>query len=176
MFQRYARDRRPGQAIDQNRAVPASRDDRRLVLFTSMFVIVAAVLVAAALLFATSREAEPGPRKPLFLGLRTPLTKKIRDGGPLYFASPFGDRGFWLDLEQGSIVAYALTEPGTSDCIVKWKARQDAYIDCHDRAVAPTMLDRYRVTIGPRGGSPAGSVYVDLRRREPAPAPSGAGG
>jgi hypothetical protein len=87
----------------------------------------------------------------------------------LYFANPTGGDGFWLDVEDGELVALVLDRPDTKDCVVKWKAQRDAYVDCNGDALSSNDLDRYKVTIGPRDGSPKNSVYVDLRKISPAP-------
>jgi hypothetical protein len=153
--------------------VPPSRDDKRLLIVTGAFVALAGLLFGAVLLLATNRST--GEKEPVFLGQRKELVERIEDGSsPLYFASPFGDQnGFWLDLEDGDLVAYVLDTPGADECTVKWRDRRDAYIDCTDTPVDPGDLDRYPLSVGSRDGSPGTSVYVDLRRTIPAP---GAGG
>ena len=40
---------------------------------------------------------------------------------PLYFASPFGDASFWLDKEDGQMVALNVTLPDTKSCNVIWR-------------------------------------------------------
>ena len=152
--------------------MPAASDDRRLLLFATVFVVIAGLLVAAAIWFATRRDAVEGPKKPVFLGLEDVKKKDIRNDGPQYVANPFGDAGFWLDLDRGELVAYVLTIPRTDGCTVKWV--RTAYVDrCTDREIDPHTLAQYPVIIGSRDGSPAGSVFVDLRREVQ---PAGPGG
>jgi hypothetical protein len=137
-------------------------------MFTTVLVVLAALLVAAALFFATGGGGEtPSQRKPLFLGLEPQLRAEINEGGPLYFASPFGDNGFWLDIEDHRIVAYVLVLPDAPSCTVKWKAQRDSYIDCNGDKVAPANLDQYTVTLRDK---PNGErhVLVDLRKVKPA--------
>jgi hypothetical protein len=150
--------------------VPPSPADRRLLILTGSFVALAGVLVAGILFLATQQGTSTGPRKPLFLGLERPLTKSIRDASPLYFANPFGRDGFWLDVEDGKLVALVLQPPGVAHCPVKWKAQQNAYVDCDGRRYQSRDLDHYLVTVGSRFGSPKDAVFVDLRKRFPAPA------
>src|SRR5688572_11785965 len=80
------------------RRMPPTRDDRRLLVFTGVFVAIAAVLFAAAILYATGGqpEAKDGP---IYIGPETVKKKGIRDEGPQYVINPIGHRpGFWLDL------------------------------------------------------------------------------
>ena len=108
-------------------------------------------------------------------GSRRSSTSKIKDGGPLYFASPFADNGFWLDLEHGQLVALDIVKPGTKDCVVKWKDSHQAYVDCdgndlheprprslqdHGRSARKGLADGRRVRGPPR----------PLDRRPPDPA------
>jgi hypothetical protein len=155
-------------------SVRATTSDRRLLLITGIFVALAGLLFAGVILIATNRDSPAADAgKPLFLGLRDPLTAGITDGGPLYFANPFGGDGFWLDLEDRQLVAYVLQDPGTPDCNVKWKDQESSYLDCHGAKIARSELDRYQVTIGSRGGSDKTSVFVDLKVVIPAGTPLG---
>jgi hypothetical protein len=156
--------------------VPAARDDKRLLVVTGVFVVLAAVLFAGVLLIATNANSGSQTKKPVFIGLRSQIAKNIRQDGPRYQANPFGDAGFWLDLEGDTLVAYVLDVPGHASCVIRWKAQQDEYVDCDSNPVDPAALDRYAVLLGPREGSPPDSVFVDLRRVLPAPGGGGATG
>jgi hypothetical protein len=149
--------------------VPGTRSDRQLLVVTGLFVILAGALFAGVLLLATDHSSpEPDSRKPLFLGLEAAKKGEIRDGGPLYTANPFGDPAFWLDLQDGHLVAYSVLLPDTS-CVVKWKAQQNAYVDQCTKAKVPIgHMNQYQVTIGSRDGSPKNSVFVDLHTIIPA--------
>jgi hypothetical protein len=138
-------------------------------IFTGTFVALAGVLVGAVLFLATQQGTGTSVRKPLFLGLEQPLTKSIRDASPLYFADPFGGDGFWLDLENGHLVALVLQPPGVTHCPVKWKAQEHAYIDCDGHHFQSRDLEHYELTVGSRFGSPNDAVFVDLRKRFPPP-------
>lgn len=150
------------------RFVPPSRDDRRLLLVTGSFLLAGAVFALGVIWLATMRnESKEGP---FYIGVRGALERSIGKASPLYFANPTAGDGFWLDLEDGTLVALVLDRPGEKDCVVKWKEQRDAYVDCHDDELQAADLDRYKLTIGPRDGSPNNSVYVDLRKISPAPA------
>jgi hypothetical protein len=161
--------------VGENAAVPAAPDDRRVLLFAGGLVLLAGVAVAALLFLATGGTQDtPSASKPLFLGLERELTAKIEEGGPLYFASPFGENGFWLDVEDGRVVALDIVKPGTKDCQVKWRDPRGAYVDCNDQELQAADLDRFTVTVGKlQKDAPADAVYVDLRVSEPAPIAAG---
>jgi len=163
--------------VGENAAVPAAPDDRRVLLFAGGIVLLAGLAVAALLFLATGGTQEtPSGSKPLFLGLKRELVSKIKQGGPLYFASPFGENGFWLDLENGKIVALDIVKPGTPDCQVKWRDPRNAYVDCNDHDLQATDLDRYHVTVGKlQKNAPKDAVYVSLKIKEPAPIAPGGG-
>jgi hypothetical protein len=140
--------------------VPPTRSDRRLLLVTGSFLLVAAVFFGGVIWLATTRDNTP--RGAFFIGLERPLKTHIHEGSPLYFSNPGAGDGFWLDIEDGHLVALVLDRPGTNNCVVKWKEQQDAYIDCNGKPLQSRDLDHYKLTIGPRHGSPKRSVYVNL--------------
>ena len=160
------------------RFVPASPDDRRVLVFAGVLVAFAGIAVGLLLFFATGGTQDtPSSKEPLFLGIHRELVKKIEEGGPLYFASPFGENGFWLDVEDGQLVALDIVKPGTTDCIVKWRDPRKAYVDCDDQDLQSADLDRFQVSTGSlQTGAPKNAVYVNLRVREPAPAQTDGGG
>jgi hypothetical protein len=153
--------------------VPASADDRRILVLATVAVAGASLAVMALLFFATGGGGEtPTQREPLFLGLEQEKVSDIAKEGPQYIANPFGDNGFWLDLEDGELVALDLVKPGTANCQVKWKDPRQAYVDdCDDEELQSVDLDRYEVIVGKigEGDAPEDGVYVDLRVQEPAP-------
>jgi hypothetical protein len=149
--------------------VPPSRSDRQLLIVTGSFLLVAAVFFGGVIWLATQRnETKEGP---FFIGLERALKTHIHEGSPLYFSNPGAGDGFWLDIEDGQLVALVLDQQsGAEDCIVKWKEQRDAYIDCDDNELQSTDLARYGLKIGSRDGSPKTAVFVNLRKIEPAPA------
>jgi hypothetical protein len=144
------------------RCVPPNRDDRRLLLLTGSFLLIAAVFFGGVLWVATMRDESASGA--FFIGLERPLKSHIHEGSPLYFSNPGAGDGFWLDIENGHLVALVLDRPGTKDCVVKWKEQRDAYVDCNNDELQSRDLDHYKLTIGPRKGSPKRSVYVNLRK------------
>jgi len=166
--------------VSENTVVPAAADDRRVLVFAGGLVAIAGIAIAALLFLATGGTQDtPSERRPVFLGLERELVDKIDEGGPLYFANPFGDNGFWLDLEDGGLVALDLVRPGTNSCIVKWWDPRQAYVDCNDNDLSSRDLDRYELLIGKLSNepdAPKDAVYVDLRKRSPAPVQAGGAG
>jgi hypothetical protein len=156
-------------------AVPASSADRRVLVFAGVLVTLAGLAVAGLLFLATGGTQDtPSSKKPLFLGIQRELAKTIEEGGPLYFASPFGENGFWLTLEDDQIVALDIVKPGTKDCVAKWRDPRKAYVDCDDNDLQSVDLDRFEVTVGSlQKGAPKDAVYVNLRVRDAAPARAG---
>jgi len=155
--------------------VPAAPDDRRILVFAGALVAFAGLAIAALLFLVTGgTQQDPKATGPIALGLEPELTARTEEGGPSYIANPFGQHGFWLDLEAGRLVALDIVRPGTRSCIVKWRATKDSYIACNGDRLASTDLARFEVTIAkPAPGEPAETVFVDLRRREPAPGGAG---
>jgi hypothetical protein len=162
---------------DHNEGVAFSKDDRRIIFFTGGLLVVAALFFVSVLVFATGGSTPPkGTRGPLYLGEANALRDALDEGSPLYFANPFGGAGFWLDREQGDFVALDVRVPNTTSCNVKWIGRStNAYVDCNGDHLQSEELARYPVEVGQRGER-KGSVFVDLKHRQPPPAlsdPSG---
>jgi len=155
--------------------VPPSSYDRRLLLVTGSFVVLAALLVGALLFLATGGAQGTPSRKPVYIGLETDLRHTLDQGPRLYFAHPFGGTGFWLDVEDRHLVALVARVPGTQSCTVAWKNLRCGYYDCHDRRLTGRQLDRYQLQF-PKFGPTQGGVIVDFRHVDPAPLPVTAGG
>jgi hypothetical protein len=152
--------------------MPPTRDDRRLLVFTGVFVLIAGVLFALVILLATGQQDAPDPSRPFFIGLERQKKEAIREESPQYIANPNPDgEGFWLDLEDGELVALVLHRSDAPRCFVKWKEQQEGYVDCDGNVLSSRQLERYVLIVGARNGSPRGSVYVDLRKKLPAPEP-----
>ena len=149
--------------------MPAAPSDRRILVIAFAMVTFAGILIAAALFFATGGgKGEPKQTGPLYIGLASDLRSSINLGSPLYFANPFGGNGFWLDREAGKFVALDLVLPNTNNCQVEWKGRENSYVDCHGDKVGKDDLQRFKVSLA-QSGTAGQSVYVDLRKRLPAP-------
>jgi hypothetical protein len=153
-------------------AVPASRDDVRILVVAAGAVILAGLLVAAVLLFATSRSSSPTKYVPFDAGVAASIKRSLQQGGPYFVPDPFGgDRTILLGLEQGKVVALSDVLPGTTSCRVRWKGSIDSFVDCHGDKLRSTELARYRTEVG-QAGRIKGELLVDLRHREPPPAPA----
>ena len=143
----------------------------------TVVVLIAGLAVAGLLFLATGGTQDtPSDQKPLFLGLHQPLIKKIKEGGPLYFASPFGDNGFWLDLEHGTRSRRAAARRAGDEQLPGQVARPAATRTSTARTgdLHADDLDRYKVIVGPLAkDAPKNAVYVDLREKEPAPVKPG---
>jgi hypothetical protein len=156
--------------------MPPSRSDTRLLLTATLAVLVAGVVVAVVLLFATGRGGTPTRYRPFAAGLASAIKGDLREGGPYYYPDPFGGQhSILFALEDGKIVALATQLPGTTDCIVKWRAPVKRFVDCRGDRHVSTDLDRYESFIDP-GGENQGILFVDLRDKIPAPGTATANG
>jgi hypothetical protein len=151
--------------------MPPNRSDARLLLAAAGAVLFAGVVVAVVLLFATGRGNGPKKYQPFQAGLASALRADLRDGGPYYFPDPFGgSRSILFALEDGEIVPLSTVLPGTKDCLLKWKAQVERFVDCNGGRHRSTELDRYEAFIDPAGEN-QGILFVDLRHKLPAPEP-----
>jgi hypothetical protein len=141
-----------------------------LLLATGAFVVLAAAVFAAALFFATGGGQAAPKKGPVYIGLERDLRDRLKQGPRLYFAHPFGGTGFWLDAENGRLVALVARRPGTTSCTVAWKNLDRGYFDCHGQRLQSLQLDRYQLSF-PSLGAEAGGVVVDFRHVIPAPEP-----
>jgi len=146
-----------------------SRADRKLIIITSLVLVLAAAFFAGVLVFATGTNtpttAEGGP---LYIGPKPDIVTTLNEGSPLYFANPFGGRGFWIDRENGELIALDVGKWRDTTCSVKWRGRIDTYVDCHGNRLTQGEIARHPVTVvetGPRKNS----ALVDLDVVEPPP-------
>jgi hypothetical protein len=152
--------------------VAIARSDAKLLLLAAGGVIVAGLLVAAVLLFATGRASSPTKYEPFDAGVAASIRKNLKDGGPYFVPDPFGgDRSILLAIEDGEVVALSDVMPGTKDCRVRWRGSVDSFVDCHDDKVRSADLARYQTEIGTIGAA-KGELFIDLRHRVPAPSGS----
>lgn len=149
--------------------VALARSDRNIIVVTASALILAGLFFVSVLLFATGSDTPTSAeRGPLYIGPKRDLVAKLDEGSPLYFANPFGGRGFWLDREAGSLIALDVGTPGDVDCSAKWKDPVDAYVDCDGNRLTKDDLARYDLTVVARGPR-KGSVFVDLSHRPTVP-------
>jgi hypothetical protein len=146
-----------------------ARADRKLMLITGIVVIAAALFFASVLVFATgSSEPTANRNAPLYIGPKRDLVTTLNEGSPLYFANPFGGRGFWLDRENGELIALDVGSWGDVGCSIKWRGRINTYTDCHGNHLTIDQIARHPVT-EIEAGTRKGSVLVDLDTLNPPP-------
>ncbi len=146
-----------------------TRADRKLIIITSLALVLAAAFFAGVLVFATGTNTPTSSDGgPLYIGPKRDIVTALDEGSPLYFANPFGGRGFWIDRDDGALIALDVGKWGDTSCSVKWKGRIDTYIDCNSNRLTHDEIARHPVTVvasGPRKGS----VLVDLAVVDPPP-------
>jgi hypothetical protein len=150
-----------------------SRDDTRILVFATLLVVVAGVLVALVLLLATGRASSPTKYEPFEAGAARDIERLLKEGGPYYVADPFGgSRSIMFALEDGEVVALSTTLPNTKDCVVFWRESRKAFVDCNDDRHQSTDLARYQTSIDPKQGA-NDILLVDLRKKDPPPSSAG---
>jgi hypothetical protein len=151
--------------------VPASRSDARLLLTATAAVVTAGVIVAVVLLFATGRSGSPTKYKPFSAGPAKAIKQQLKDGGPYYVPDPFGgSKSILFALENGEVVALSSITPGTKDCSIKWRGSVNRFQDCNGDRFTSEQLDRFEATVD-ETGSGKGLLFVNLRKKLPAPSP-----
>ena len=152
-------------------SVPASRSDARLLLTATAAVVAAGVIVAVVLLFATGQSNSPTKYKPFSAGPAKAIKQQLKDGGPFYVPDPFGgNKSILFSLENGEVVALSSTTPGTKNCSIRWRGSVDRFQDCNGDRFTSEQLDRFQATVD-EAGSGKGLLFVDLRKKLPAPTP-----
>ena len=139
---------------------------RRIAGRTRVLVATAAVVSGLALgvlvIGLAGGAKQPAVYQPFFAGLQDRLTTLIKTEGPVFYPDPGkGNRGFYLDLEDGRVVALHVIVPGSGTCAVQWDRHQKRYLDCHQAPVDPATLERFPVSTRTDGDKTA--VFVDPR-------------
>jgi len=126
-------------------------------------------LLLAGVLFFQSGDTEPRPREPFAYGQVRDLERNLEEG-PFYIADPFGgDDSIVFALEDGEPVAIAVNQRNMPDCSVKWKEQEGAFA-CGQQRFTSDQLERFATEV-PTSGDDEGILFIDVRRREPAPSP-----
>jgi hypothetical protein len=154
---------------DKNARVPPTRSDRSLLLLAGSAIVIAAVFVGGFMLVIT-RDGSEVPEGLVFIGYKESLRDNLEEEGPQYIPNPFGDDGFWLDLEDGKVVALVLDPPGKKNCNVRYRDSKGGYFDCDAEIFQPEQLDRYAVVRGPKD-APKDALFANLKQVAPAPNP-----
>jgi hypothetical protein len=164
---------RPGGEPETSRA---TKGDVRFFVLTVVAIIVAGLSIAAILWVLTRQGNDPSTRRSDYVafsaGSGETLTRQIREGGPVFFADPLaGSKGFWIDRENGELVAISVNAPGKEECTVRWRGSINRYQDCDGVNYTSEQLSRFTTNI-PEQGKQKGLFLVDLRRLQPPPEPA----
>ena len=155
------------------RSANQRQSDLRLLLGTTVAVLLGGIVIAAAILAITA-DGVPNLRRPQPFGLAVDLRKKVNEGGPLLIAGLSGDDGFWITMENERLVPLLVRQRTPEPCILRWRGSKDTFT-CDDRPVDPSTMARYRTSVAENG--PAKGLYmVELRKVLPAPAGAPSGG
>lgn len=146
------------------------RGDTRAFLFAAGTLVVAGLVVAALMLAVTRGNGTPSVQDngPLDIGDNQSIIDQIDEGGPLYFANPFGGDGFWVATDGDQLVAYVLQVPGRENCNIKWQGRDNTFVDCDRNPVDTAGLEHYSIEVKKKDSADRGQAYVDLTRIESA--------
>ncbi|MBJ7382030.1 MAG: hypothetical protein JHC66_05515 [Acidimicrobiia bacterium] len=160
---------RPGSPPTQNKA---TRGDVRFLVTTALAIVVIGCSIAAILWVLTGRSGDPkGDSKKTTVfsaGEAKALETQIEEGGPVFFADVLaGSKGFWLDSENGKLVALSVNAPGKRDCSVRWRGSIGNYVDCDKVNYKSIQLLRFESNIATTGNE-KGLFIVDLRSPLPA--------
>jgi len=156
-----------GPAGDHNGPVATSRSDRKLIFITTAVLIGAGLFFASVLVFATGTSSPSSKDDgPLYIGPKSDIVLKLDEGSPLYFANPFAGRGFWIDRENGELVALDVGRADDPECSIRWRGSKGSYIDCHGDRITKQEMARHPVEVETRGAR-KGGVFVDLDTLDP---------
>lgn len=144
-----------------------TRSDRKLILITTAVVIAAGLFFASVLIFATGTSSPSSEADgPLYVGPKSDIVLKLDEGSPLYFANPFGGRGFWMDREDGELVALDVGRYDDPECSIRWRGSKGSYIDCDGNRLDKRDMARHPVNVK-TAGKQKGGVFVDLDTLDP---------
>lgn len=115
----------------------------------------------------------PADYAPFPAGPASSVTRSVERGGPIFYPdAKDGTNGFYLDVEDGEIVALAVVPAGGNpECPVAWDRQDRRYEDCESAEVPAAELDRFKVLLS--GEGPDKSVFVDIRTVVAAPGRTG---
>jgi len=149
----------------------SGRSDTRIVVLTTLGILVFGLLVAGTILVVTGRAKNPDIKGSVPYGFASTLRQQVKDGGPYAFAGKTGDSGFWIALEHGQLVALKIKKPGTKDCNVRWRGSINTFVDCHNQPIRVDQLARFPTKV-PTSGSQKGVLLVNVSGTIPPPAGS----
>ncbi|HEY7136847.1 MAG TPA: hypothetical protein VIB48_17465 [Acidimicrobiia bacterium] len=147
----------------------ARRADVKPLIIAAIVALVLGIAVAGLIVVATNGK-QPTKVAPFAAGLETSIRADVRQGGPVFFADPFGGyRSVWFVLERNQLVPLAGHTWQDNHCAVRWRGSINRFVDCHGNRLTSDELPRYPSTV-PTTGSTKGAVLVDVRSVLPPPA------
>lgn len=160
---------RPGSPPTQTKATGG---DVRFLITTALAIVAIGLSIAAILWVLTARGGDPAgdseKTTAFSAGEAKALETQIAEGGPVFFADVLaGSKGFWLDSENGSLVALSVNAPGKKDCSVRWRGSIGNYVDCDKVDYMSSQLERFESKVT-QTGKEKGLFIVDLRNPLPA--------
>ncbi|HUI50005.1 MAG TPA: hypothetical protein VL119_15035 [Acidimicrobiia bacterium] len=134
----------------------ARSSDIKLIASATVAVILAGLFIAGGMLIATSSGSNNPTCGQLDLGKASDIRDRLDTQGPT-FVTGGATCGFWLALEDGTIVAYRVRQP--SGCMVNLRDRGTRWV-CNGNSVEASTLLQYPVSIQTIGTTDA--LIVDL--------------
>jgi hypothetical protein len=134
----------------------ARSSDIKLIVSATFAVILAGLFIAGGMLIATSSGSKNPICGSLNVGKASDVRNRVQTQGPS-FVTNGASCGFWLALENGTIVAYRVEQP--SGCALNLRDRATRWV-CGGNDVAPEDLARYDVRYVQVGSTE--SIVVDL--------------
>jgi hypothetical protein len=146
------------------------RPNRQITVLVATTAVTVAFMVVVVVSSMNNRSDEAPVAVPFVAGRLDSRTEQIQDDGPVGFSDPRGGtRSFYLDLEDGRMVALHVLPPGgNSKCIVQWNRDDKHYEDCKGEVIDPRTLRRFPIRIVEQRKTKL--ILVDLRSLLP---PSG---
>jgi hypothetical protein len=144
----------------------ARSSDIKLIVSATFAVILAGLFIAGGMLIATSSGSKNPICGSLNIGKASDVRDRVQTQGPS-FVTNGASCGFWLALENGTIVAYRVEQP--SGCSLNLRDRGTRWI-CGGNDMATTDLARYDVQYVQVG--PTESIVVNLSPSDSTTAPS----
>ena len=140
----------------------ARSSDIKLIVSATVAVILAGLFIAGGMLIATSSGSKNPICGQLNVGKASDVQNRVQTQGPS-FVTNGANCGFWLALDNGTIVAYRVRQP--SGCSLNLRDRGTRWV-CGGNDIAAADLQQYKVLYQTVGTTEA--VIVDLSPPDPA--------
>jgi hypothetical protein len=139
----------------------ARSSDIKLIVSATVAVIFAGLFIAGGMLIATSSGSKNPICGQLNVGKASDVRERVQTQGPS-FVTNGASCGFWLALDNGTIVAYRVKQP--SGCSLNLRDRATRWV-CGGNVIATADLAQYKVGYQTVGTTEA--VIVDLSPSDP---------